>query len=421
MASSSDWLFQLWHRLSSYIIQDTTFWENAVGIALKTLMGGAGYDAATLQANLMFVSQIVAPALGARPIQGQAPRWKSFMTDDYSPLEYSWSWDGERPTIRYSFEPIGPLAGTKWDPHNHQAGMACVDQLQRHLPDADWRWFAHFARAFHQDTSAKIAPTNSPGPSLSSVFIGFDLGRDGHRMCKMYLLPVKAEQTGQSRLEVLDDAIRTLPQFSDLSAYPPLEGFLRHQEALGTPAHIIAVAVDCVDPSASKLKIYFRSSSTSFASVKDTLTAGKVVSSWDDSSLEQLKELWYLVFGLSPDFPCSQELPVKSHETSGVLYNFDIKFCNHEPETKVYIPVRHYAQSDRAIATGLVKFLQRHGRQPQYHERFLQTLERYASFRSLDQGCGVQTYIACAFKRGKLSLTSYFSAEIYHPGRWEEV
>ncbi|KAB8205111.1 tryptophan dimethylallyltransferase-domain-containing protein [Aspergillus parasiticus] len=442
IASGSTRLFQLRRRLSPYIVQknhistaiatepkettffadesyvDSQFWENAVGTALKTLMGGAEYEAATLQEHLRFVSQSVAPALGARPIQGQAPRWKSFMTDDYSPLEYSWSWDGERPTIRYSFEPIGPLAGTEWDPYNHQAPVAYVDHLRRHLPAADWQWFTHFARAFYQDTPAKVAAGNY-GSSPSSVFIGFDLGRDGRQMCKMYLVPVKAEQTDQSRLPVLDDAVRTLPQFSDLSAYPPLQGFLRHQEEIGTPAHIIGVAVDCVDPSASKLKIYFRSSLTSFASVKNTLTAGGRVSSWDDTALEQLQELWSLVLGLPADFPCSQELPSKSHETSGVLYNFDIKLGNQQPETKVYIPVRHYGQSDHAIAVGLVEFLQRRGGHSPYHDRFLKALEQYASFRSLDQGCGVQTYIACAFKRGQLSLTSYLSAEIYHPGRWE--
>ncbi|KNG85624.1 dimethylallyl tryptophan synthase [Aspergillus nomiae NRRL 13137] len=442
IASGSTRLLQIRHRLSPYTVlkshistaiatesKDTTpfanepyvdsqFWENAVGTALKTLMGGAGYNAASLQEHLNFVSQSVAPALGARPTQGQAPRWKSFMTDDYSPLEYSWSWDGERPTIRYSFEPIGPLAGTEWDPYNRQAPMAYVDQLQRQLPAADWTWFAHFARAFHQDTSAKVA-TQRDGSSPSSVFIGFDLGRDGRTMCKMYLVPVKAEQTDRSRLAVLDNAVRTLPQFSDLSAYPPLQGFLRHQEEMGTPAHIIGVAVDCVDPSAAKLKIYFRSPSTSFASVKETLTAGGTVSSWDECALEQLQELWSLVLGLPPDFSHNQELPSKSHETSGVLYNFDIKLGNQQPETKVYIPVRHYGPNDHAIAMGLVEFLQRRGGHTPYQDRFLKALEQYASFRSLDQGCGVQTYIACAFKRGQLSLTSYLSAEIYHPGRWE--
>ncbi|KAE8168695.1 tryptophan dimethylallyltransferase-domain-containing protein [Aspergillus tamarii] len=444
IASGSTRPFQLRRQLSPYVVRknhistatatapkdttfladesylDSQFWENAVGTALKTLMRGARYDPAALQEHLNFVSQSVAPVLGARPIQRQAPLWKSFMTDDYSPLEYSWSWDGERPTIRYSFEPIGPLAGTGKDPYNHQAPMAYVDHLRRHLPAADWRWFTHFARAFYyQDTSAKVAAENS-GSSPSSVFIGFDLGRDGRKMCKMYLVPVKAEQTNQSRLAVLDDAVRTLPQFSDLSAYPPLQGFLQHQEEIGTPAHIIGVAVDCVDPSASKLKIYFRSSSTSFASVRDTLTAGGMLSSWDNYALEQLQELWSLVLGLPSDFPCSQELPSKSHETSGVLYNFDIKLGNHQPETKVYIPVRHYGQSDHAIAVGLVEFLQRRGGHTQYHDRFLKALKQYASFRALDQGCGVQTYIACAFKRGQLSLTSYLSAEIYHPGRWEE-
>ncbi|KAK2734198.1 hypothetical protein FQN57_001852 [Myotisia sp. PD_48] len=411
---------------------DSQFWEDAVGTALKTLMGGAGYDAATLQENLTFVSQSVAPFLGARPVQSQPPGWKSFMTDDHSPLEYSWNWDEDPPIVRFSFEPIGPLAGTSEDPFNHQAPMAYVDHLRSRLPAADWRWFTHFAEAFYippsprlndgQDSrNDRLGPTEIIQSNPSSIFIGFDLGRDGRMMCKMYIVPVKAEQTGQSRFTVLHDAIRTLPQFPELPGYTSLEGFLRRKEEVGAPAHIIGVAVDCVDPSASKLKIYFRNPTTTFASVQEALTAGGMTSSWDGSALQQLKDLWYLVFGLPVDFPEDQELPSKSHETSGVLYNFDIKMGNKEPETKVYIPVRHYGQNDRAIAEGLVEFLQRYRGHRKSHKGFLQTLERYTSYRSLDHGCGVQTYIACAFKRGKLSLTSYLSAEIYHPDRWSQA
>ncbi|KAL1872508.1 hypothetical protein Plec18167_006626 [Paecilomyces lecythidis] len=399
---------------------DSRFWDACVGDAFRTLMGGAGYDAATLDANLKFCSQSVAPYLGSRPTRGQPPQWKSFMTDDFSPLEYSWSWDGT-PTIRYSFEPIGPLAGTRLDPYNHKAPMQYVDRLRHSLPGADWRWFDHFAREFYQDSTSASREllASGEGSSASSMFVGFDLTRDG-LVCKMYFVPVKAEQTGQSRLTVLEDAVRGLPNYHQLAAYSYLENFLRRQER-DMPQQIIGVAVDCIDPSLAKLKVYFRSPTTTFASVIDTLTAGGTISTWNDSALEELRALWSLVFGLPPNFSDDQELPWKSHETSGVLYNFDIKIGNRQPETKVYIPVRHYSHNDRVIAEGLVEFLRRHRGHTQYDDNFLRTLEQLSSFRSLEDGCGLQTYISCSFKKNKLSLTSYLSPQIYHPRRWSQT
>ncbi|KAI9035182.1 dimethylallyl tryptophan synthase [Aspergillus affinis] len=373
------------------------FWNHAVSAALKTLMGRAGYDAIPLQENLDFVSHSVAPFLGTRPTApGQPPQWKSFMTDDHSPLEYSWNWDEEPPIVRYSFEPIGPRAGTGRDPYNHQAPMAYVDHLRRRLPAADWRWFTHFADAFYQDPipGSPGASASRVASSTSSIFIGFDLARDGRMMCKTYLVPVKADQTGRSRFAVLHEAVQSLPQYPELPAYAPLERLLRRREEAGTPAHIIGVAVDCVEPSVSKVKIYFRSPTTTFTSVKDTLTANGTISSWDAPALQQLEELWSLVFDLPSDFSHDQELPLKTHETSGMLFNFDIKMGNREPETKVYIPVRHYGQSDHAIAVGLVEFLRRRRGHAQSDDRFLQALQEYTSFRTLEQGCGVQTYIA---------------------------
>jgi DMATS type aromatic prenyltransferase len=401
---------------------DTRFWGETVGTALSTLMKGADYDAATMEEHLAFCSQSVAPYLGQRPIQGQLPPWRSFMTDDFSPLEYSWSWEKSRPVIRYSFEPIGAKAGTALDPYNHEGPMEWVDHICQHhkLPSANWQWFTHLARAFYQDPCSPVAeqaPIYAPRVSSpSSVFVGFDLGSNG-LMGKMYLVPVIAEQTGQSRLTVLNDALRTLPNCRELLAYKYLDRFLQIRNKTD-PVHILGVATDCTDLANSKLKIYFRSPVTTFASVKDTLTAGGTVTLWNDNQLGELRDLWFRLLGLPPDFPEDRELPEKTHETGGILYNYDIKPGNQQPETKVYIPVRHYGKNDIAIARELVGFLRaRLGHEEKYYQNFFQVLDKFSSFRDPRQGCGLQTYISCALKGEKLSLTSYLSPQIYHPGR----
>ncbi|PYH40577.1 aromatic prenyltransferase [Aspergillus saccharolyticus JOP 1030-1] len=411
-------------------VADFVFWKETLGRDLRILMEGAEYDYITQQAALDTMSRYVAPCLGPCPLVGTADkerpcptRWKSFMTDDFSPVEYSWSWEKATPMIRYSFEPIGRYAGTSPDPYNRTAPIECVQQLRRTiLPAADWHWFDHFAQAFQGPTP--LPGEESPSSdcqaksSPSTIFLAFNLEKHGHRCKSYHVLHSNGEQLGCSRLDVLQQACRILQQHHQFPAYDWIERFLRRQEQSPTPPCIIGVAVDCVHPSVANLKVYFRSCATSFNSVQETLSMGGASPGWDTQAFEELRELWHLTLGLPKDFPQDQPLRSRHHETSGVLYNFGFKQGQQYPDTKVYIPVRHYARSDRAIVQGLVAFLACRGR-GQQADRFVQTLEELVQpFRTLDQACGLQTYIACGNKDGRLNLTSYVSPEIYYPGRW---
>ena len=40
-------------------------------------------------------------------------------------------------------------------------------------------------------------------------------------------------------------------------------------------------------------------------------------------------------------------------------------------------------------------------------------LKDLCTYRALDGGCGLQTYISCTVNEGHLSLASYFGSEIY--------
>ena len=91
------------------------------GPPLALLLLHAGYDLHSQYNGLLFHYQLNCLRLGARPgIDGVPRGWKSFMTDEFSPLEFSWSWDSseERPQVRYSIEAIGADAGKAMDPFN---------------------------------------------------------------------------------------------------------------------------------------------------------------------------------------------------------------------------------------------------------------------------------------------------------------
>ena len=377
-------------------------------------MHEAGYAQIAHDSGLDFFEHNVIPYLEHTPLQSQPGRWRSFMTDDFSPFEYSWSWE-KSPRIRYSFEPIGAEAGTAADFFNRKRPLGCAQKLQLAVPESDWRQFNFFADTFYgSEAVMNRRPESDRGSSSpSSIFFAVELGRS-ETLIKAYLIPVVAEQTQQPRLSVLSKSLEKCS--TDVSAYLLLEQHIVQRQACD-PIHIAGIAVDCIDPSAARLKIYLRSKETSFTEVCSLLTLDQKIQTWTSEAIADLWKLWKLVLDLPPEHSMDDPLEQVNHETSGVLYHFDIRPGRAWPESKVYIPVKHYGRNDRKIAESLVAFLSEH-EQGEYTEKFLKAIERLCSYRRLEDDRGMQTYISCDVKSGgRLGITSYISPELNHPGR----
>lgn len=341
------------------------------------------------------------------------------MTDDFSPIEYSWTWDSS-PKVRYAIEAIGPCAGSSSDLFNQTSTLELVNELKFLRPDIDWRLFDLLQVQFN--AAGGILPefvdhTASP-TSGSSFMLAFEPWED-RIGAKAYIIPTKARVSGQNVLDIATESLQDLQKIGiQLPAYKQSLDFLA-SDIGGSQLTFLAVGVDCVNPIESRFKLYVRSSRTSFESVCFNLTLGhRDHPLWTASLLEQLKDLWQSVLGLDTCFSAEDDLPMKEHQTSGVLYSFDVKPGNNIVDTKVYIPVRHYGQNDLEIARGLSSFLRKQGND-RFVDRFLQMLQKVCGHRSLENGCGLQTYISCGVKKGSLSLTSYLGPEIYHKARYE--
>lgn len=173
------------------------FWQNRVGITLAILMHKAGYDLETRYSYIRFFLDCTISALGpSSNLSSGSSRWKSFMTDDHTPVELSWEWrhSGESPDIRYSIEPIGISAGRCADPFNLQATRHLIGQLQHTAPDIDLRWYSHFAERLLPDaqdlgsqTGTMLRQSSTESPSTS--FVAFDLRRKAPMTVKAYFLP----------------------------------------------------------------------------------------------------------------------------------------------------------------------------------------------------------------------------------------
>ncbi|KAI4122673.1 MAG: hypothetical protein LQ347_006426 [Umbilicaria vellea] len=411
---------EAWNTLAAKLVpssKDAAFWWQMTGPTLAILLLEAGYDLDSQRECLLFHYNHIVSRLGARPTsEGLPDGWNSFVTDDYSPVEYSWSWDSEQasPKVRYTLEAIGPDAGSTNDPFNQAMAVDLIREL-----GVNEEWFSHFSKAFvHSGDEASVTQQILKSPSdQSSVLVAFDLQKGGVA-AKAYLIPVKAEQTGRSRLSVVTDAVRSLER-PDLKfpAYNELRNFMSTDPS-GSQLEIVSLAVDCVDPSKSRLRIYVRSSSTSWDHVCAILSMSGRLSNLDaGNTRSNLRELWRLVLSLDKHFSPSEDLPETEHQTGGVLYNFDIKPNNARPEAKLYIPAKHYAKNDLAAAEGLTTYLEGQGR-ARFVANYMRALEGVCTHRALESGRGLQTYIGCGLERESLSLTSYIAPEMYHPARW---
>lgn len=410
---------------------DFTSWWQATGPSLVELLQKADYELKSQRAHLRFYSKHLVPRLGPWPLrQGQPNRWRSFLTDDFSPLEYSWSWNkGPRdaPKVRYTVELIGPAAGSIYDPFNLTAAVDTAQEIASNYADVDLTWFNHFLSSF-VDPRLSLPKVDSSRAvaSPSSVFLAFDLNHTGGIAMKAYLIPLKAEQTGVSRLTVVSATINALP--SPFPSFSILNKFLA-THPLGLSTSIVGVGVDCIHPSKARLRLYIRSPVTCIEKAVDMLTLDGVLPTLSSAkSFSNFRKLWYHLLSLPPDFSTSKELQNTSHPTGGILYSFDVKPGNAIPEAKIYVPVKHYAENDWNAFHGLTRFLEEEGKS-QWIEGFERVLQNVGSRRwpkatdaseeltigSIEwkKGRGMQTYVGVGFEKEDLTLTSYIAPRIF--------
>lgn len=402
----------VWSLLSIFLrplSTDRSFWWRTTGAVLAETLHQAKYSWMEQCSTLYFYYVFITPRLGPRPREpGCQPRWKSFMTDDFSPLEYSWNWGTsgtKAPEIRYSVEVIGLDAGTPMDPFNQLMTMELVSQLQVSLPRTDWTWFTAFHNAFQTPSLPPVGEKHSlftladseTRSSPSSIFLAFEHRRSSSPVPKAYFVPgVRALTTSSSTLDVVNKALANLPTHSSdlrtsFPAYTYLVDFLAHHP-LGQPLTLIFLAIDCVPlPQESRLKIYLRSPATDFASVMQILRLGLPINTATSDStpgnlpsphqLQRLESLFHALLPLtqsslssfpSPSSPapsCTsstgssdratrlQQPP--THETAGLLYYFDCAPSQSIPRPKLYLPVKHYATSDESAWQALKQWLRR--------------------------------------------------------------
>jgi DMATS type aromatic prenyltransferase len=344
------------------------------------------------------------------------------MTDDFTPIEFSWTWGNSEGMIdrrvRFSIEAISEQAGTVTDPWNQKATFDLVSRLESAIPGIDLERFYWLSNKFiPSETANDFSLWKRSEQPRSCMFLAFELG-DGMPVVKAYMLPyAKQVETGQSSSSVIFGALHSLAY--DKLGWPSLQVLVESLEIQGKLLELdpFMIATDCITPSESRMKVYARSINTSLSAVQAIMSMfdGKIKIV---NGLDELRKLWRLVFSLTDDTNENSQLPYKKHDTSGILYYFEARPGSSKITTKVYLPVRHYGRDDLSIATGLQTFFkERRGSQDRIFRNYLEALHQICTYRRLDSVTGLQTYISCKIENDSLDITSYLSPEIYHKDR----
>ena len=171
---------------------DQAFWWRTTGYTLANMLRQAGYSLNAQYESLLFYRFVVVPSLGSRPEHdGSILKWPSYVTDDFSPIEYSWNWDGLKgtPKIPFAIEAMGSQSGSGVDPFNQAASKELISRLSVSVSGIDLALFNHFwstLLVFSQDSSL-INDRASFGDHRISLFIACEFEGAG-LMIKAYFM-----------------------------------------------------------------------------------------------------------------------------------------------------------------------------------------------------------------------------------------
>ncbi|KAK6358207.1 hypothetical protein TWF730_007558 [Orbilia blumenaviensis] len=404
--------FETINSLIKFRNRDHQFWWRKTGNQLAELLKYAGYSYPEQYNELLFYGLHIVPELGPSPDENGHLRWKSPQTPDGTPLDLSWEWGLEgKGVIRTSFEPIGPLAGTEADPFNRYETDAWIKHLDTEglVVGLDLNWYNHFTERLLPRKLENIQMTDRLNFELApkaGTFVTRDIDRTGP-IVKLYIFPgLRAQEDGVSNLEVVTQAIRSLPtaQYEFLHVEPLLDYLADAATKWGMETGIFSF--DLTSPETSRIKLYTRGPNTTVEYLLDALTLGGrySLSEYSSEALADLKDFWKIFIGDAPDV-----LPTGGAERAGPGFYFTVKAG--KPATpKVYISPISFCKNDTEVLGRLREYFstRRNAAQmlPQM-DNYEKALRSIYGDKLLSNHCGTHFYVSCALQKDQLRVVTY--------------
>ncbi|KAL2687041.1 hypothetical protein Neosp_004590 [[Neocosmospora] mangrovei] len=345
-----------WHlvraRHQSLFDPHQRYWYQNVGYVLGSLLNNAGYTQMSQINILHHFANLVTPHLGSAFRIGLT-RWRSFMTDDFTPVQLSWDFHTgtEKSTVGYSIEPIGLDAGTAVNLQNAGAAGDFKKDLVEAFPEIDTTLFDHFRSCFDQ-LWIGCGPNHQ-----STMFWGFTL-EENTITNRAYFFPgAMARATHQPTLAVIRGAVESAPGCNqgEMAYFKLFSDYVSQRPELRLEIEMFAL--DLIKEDESKLEVYFRDRRTNFEAVKETMSlGGRLQGPHFEVGVRKLRRLWDALLG-TQGVSENITLPYKNHRTAGILYHFEFGMGDQTPNVRVYIPVRHYAENDQQVLNALTGFM----------------------------------------------------------------
>ncbi|WEW61698.1 hypothetical protein PRK78_007190 [Emydomyces testavorans] len=406
--------YEVISRVSDFESKDQETWWKDVAPLLNNVMASAHYDVHHQYQYLLFLRDVLIPALGPYPHSANA--WKSTTTRSGIPVEISVNYRKDHnPTVRISIEPTTYLSGTERDPFNQLPAKELFNSLSRlGLRGYDAELFGRLVSDLTV-TPSEVDLIRSKGIDVgafkSQATPGFDL-QNGDISVKGYVFPnVKQTVTGTSVDKLVFDSLHKLEKYLHCSqALSLLEGYLQES---GTGGNIGFIAVDCIDPTQLRFKIYMAHPSVTLAKVEEAYTlGGRLSDSTTLKGLELLRDIWQLVGIEEGDrtlIPYFDD--PKSKASQGIrpplVWNYEFKPGHSQPVTKIYLPT--HGENDLKVARGLSKFFDRIG-STELAESYVSNLQALYPEHDIGRMTALQSWVSYFYTE----KTGVYTSVYYH-------
>jgi DMATS type aromatic prenyltransferase len=315
--------------------------------------------------------------LGPRPmvVDGRdTPVVKSYMCDDYCPIEFSMAWKPphKKPLVRFGIEPIPPTSTTGTDVAEVIAyGLNVIDSLHRlsrlkveskYPIVMDSGLFIQLLKAFgftRQDGQWKVST------SIGKIFMACDLLPDCIEIKAYAIFHSSLNRTEKFSLlsEAMSGSGREKP-WSTVINYLQSKPLDWHTRFSPDP---IFVAVDCKDSDDARVKVYFRYRFTDMDCLVDQLSLGRVIP-LSAGYVTTLRQLWDQLAGADSN-------PLQGSSRGIILY-YELRAHTPLPKVKMYLPVRFMAANDLHIAKVFSAHLERHATFLQQDSQILEDIPK---------------------------------------------
>ncbi|PVH78392.1 aromatic prenyltransferase [Cadophora sp. DSE1049] len=346
------------------------FWGSVVTPLYENLLSTAKYPREVHDQYTTFLNNFILPALGPRPTSSST--WTPHLTKEHSPFEPSWNIQGDKQQIRFTIEPVGPEAGTTSDVLNQAHPLSFVESLaaSRQCPSLDTTWWKHFTSELFVSSPeiTSLQAISPPARVTPTCFLAFDLpSEEFGPILKAYLFPHRRSlMTAKSTTQCIIDSTKKLhsPKISLLPALSHIESFLNAKHStteqvsdskvisnLGGEEHgksIEMMAIDCINPSKARIKLYVKENIASFENVKNIYTLGGRRSSAEiDEGLKAFEKFWVALFDDTENMKLKPAF---------LFLGLEIVPGVEMPEVKLYIPAWTCPFGDGEITSRLAGY-----------------------------------------------------------------